>query len=37
LVEGIILPPEVVGPLSGLAEDLGIDLLAKLPHSVASG
>jgi LDH2 family malate/lactate/ureidoglycolate dehydrogenase len=37
LVEGIVLPPEVVGPLSGLAEDLGIDLLAKLPHSVISG
>jgi LDH2 family malate/lactate/ureidoglycolate dehydrogenase len=37
LVEGIVLPPEVVAPLSGLADDLGIDLLAKLPHQVVAG
>jgi ureidoglycolate dehydrogenase (NAD+) len=37
LTEGIVLPPEVVAPLSGLADDLGIDLAAKLPHSIVSG
>jgi len=32
-----VLPPEVVAPLSGLADDLGIDLAAKLPHSIVGG
>jgi len=29
LKEGIVLPPEVVATISGLAEDLGLDLAAK--------
>ena len=37
LIEGIVLPPEVVAPLSGLADDLGIDLAKALPHTAVSG
>jgi ureidoglycolate dehydrogenase (NAD+) len=33
LKEGIVLPPEVVATLSGLAEDLEMDLATKLPHT----
>jgi ureidoglycolate dehydrogenase (NAD+) len=37
LVEGIVLPPEVVATLTGLAEDLGLDLAKTMPHQLIDG